>query len=200
MIILDDSEEAINGLAKLILQEPRTIVELKIIRNSLKNYGVLSEVARNEKYLEEKLKIINKAEEIANKDLWYGFKLHDTFNGDDNGFMLYKLIDNMMVPLEKGFEVGLHSSIRSFRDLEQIIKNKKINNLITYDVNDFDTVYSHQYEINDKEEENPIDYQDQHLSIDRNFLNLLKEKDINVTEFEDEQVQEFEKNLKLINN
>jgi hypothetical protein len=200
MIILEDSEEAVNGLAKLIIQEPRIIVELKIIRNSLKNYDVLSEVAKDEKYLEEKLKIISKAEEIANKDLWYGFKLHDTFNRDDNGFMLYQLIDNMMVPLEKDFEGGFHSHIRHWEDLEQIIEHKKINNLITYDVQDFDKVYSQQYEIEDVEEGNPIDYQGQHLSIDGTFLNLLREKGIKVTEYNYEQVKEFEKNLKLVLN
>jgi hypothetical protein len=198
MIILEDSEEAINDLAKLIIQEPRIIIELKIIRNSLKNYGVLSEVAKDEKYFEEKLKIISKAEDIANKDIWYGFSLHDTFNGDNNGFMLYKIINNMMVPLERDFEGGWRSRIRDFGDLEKIIEDKKINNLITYDVFDFDTVYSQQYEIDDKEEGNPIDYQHQHLSISRGFLNLLKETGINVTEYDDEQVKEFEKNLKLV--
>jgi hypothetical protein len=198
MIILEDSEEAINDLAKLIIQEPRIIIELKVIRNYLKNYGVLSEVAKDEKYFEEKLKIISKAEEIANKDIWYGFSLHDTFNGDNNGFMLYKLIDNMMVPLEKNFEGGFHSHIRDSWDLEEIIQQREIKNLVTYNVRDFDRVYSQQYEIEDKEEGNPMDYQHQHISIERSILNILKEKGIKVTEYDNEQVNEFERDLKQV--
>jgi hypothetical protein len=199
MIILNDSQEAINGLAKLIVQEPRIIVELKIIRNYLKNYGILSEETGDEKYFEEKLNIIRKAEEIANKDIWYGFSLHDTYNGEENGYMLYKRIDNLMVPLENGFEGGWKSHIRNFEDLEEIISQKKIMNLVTYNAFNFDTVYSQQYEIEANEDENSgLDFQHQHLSIGETYFNSLREKGVKVTEFNEEQVKEFEKDLKLL--
>jgi hypothetical protein len=199
MIILKDSQEAINGLAKLIVQEPKIIIELKIIRNYLKNYGILSEEAKDEKYFEEKLNIISKAEEIANKDIWYGFSLHDTFNGEDNGYMLYKRIKNLMVPLEESFEGGWKSHIRDFGDLEEIINQKKIINLVTYSPFDFDTIYSQQYEIEAGEDENSgLDYQHQHLSIDGSCSNLLKEKGVKVTEYNEKQVKEFERDLKLV--
>jgi hypothetical protein len=199
MIVFEDSEEAINGLARLIIQEPKIIIELKIIRNYLNNYGALSEETKDEEYYKKKLDIISKAETIANKDIWYGFGLHDTFNGEDNGYMLYKRINNLMVPLECSFEGGWKSNIRDFGDLKEVINQRKIKNLVTYSPFDFDTVYSQQYEIEADEDENSgLDYAHQHISIDRTCSNLLKEKGVNVTEYNEEQVKEFERNLEMV--
>ncbi|MBS3124263.1 hypothetical protein J4437_06550 [Candidatus Woesearchaeota archaeon] len=187
MTILENSKKAINGLTKLIIQEPRLIPELKVIISALKSYDVLSKEAKDEEYFQEELKIINQAEKIANKSLWYGFHICI-----EDRFMLYKRTDNKMVPLEKDFENGLSSNIISVDDLEEIIKNRKIKNLITYNPIDLDSIYSQEYE------DAPGEFQHKHEEIETSVLNLLKEKEVKITKYTEEQVREFERNLKSV--
>lgn len=201
MIILENSEKAIKGLAKLIIQEPRFILELNIMRKAFEENKILSSKSKDEKYLGEQLEIIKKAEKIANESLWYGFEIYDNFHEEHKGFMLYKRIDNKMVPLEEDFERGFSPKMREWEDLEETIEKRGIKNLVTYTPFDFDTLCSQQYEVElDEPDETPISHEHQHMELAENYLDYLKEKELKITEFSEKQVKEFEKNLEFVSN
>jgi NAD+--asparagine ADP-ribosyltransferase len=202
MIILEDSEEAINGLAKLIVQEPNMIPELKLIRNSLKENNVLSETAKEEEYFEKTLNIISKAEDIASENLFYIFDIYNTYTGEDGGFMIYKKINHKMVPLERKFEKGFRSTIYSESHLISKINEYRIKNLVTYEPNKDYALYSNEFEDESGEDENEIppslDFEQKHSEIESYLIDLLKSNGIKVSVFNEDQVKEFEKDLKLV--
>ena len=201
MIVLEKSDEAIKGLAKLIIQEPRLIPELKLIRKKLEENNVLNIECKKDSYMDSQTEIIEKAEEIANKSIWYCFELYDNYHRENKGFMLYKRINNRMVPFEEDFENGRASKIRNDGDLEDTLVKNKIKNLVTYDPFDVDTVYSQQYEIESEEDENiGINHEHQHLSLQKNYIKyLIKKHGIKITIFNQSQVHEFEKELEFVN-
>lgn len=197
MIDLNDSEKSIKGLAKLIIQEPRLIPNLRIIREALHDEGVLSEKAKDENYFEDQDYIIKQAEKVANEYLWYAFSLHDTFRSENKGYMVYRRVDDRMVPVQESFEGGAHSDFLDAEDLLEFLKENKIEKVITYNPWDLDTVYHQQYELEPEEEENDsgFSYEHSHMELCYGAPKLLEDNGIKIIKFNDEEVREFEKDL-----
>lgn len=199
MFTLDKSDKAIQGLAKLIIQEPRTIPELKIIRDAFEKNGILTEKTKNPKYIKEQLEIIKKAEELANSDIWYGFILNDSYKGTHTGFMVYQRIGNEMIPLQEDFENGYRSELQTQEDLINFLESQKITHITTYSPHDFWTLFSQMYTIEKGEDENtPFDYEHKHMEFDDYLIKDLEKENIKITQFNEEQVIKFEKDLKTV--
>jgi hypothetical protein len=204
MIEFDDSEKTIKGLVKLIIQEPRIFAELKIWRNHFEKNDALSNRVKEKKYLNKQLKIIEKAENIANQNLWYCFQLEDTsLHGGEQtnqGYMLYQRIDDEMIPIQEDFESGHNSKIKEIEYLIKIIKDKKIEKIITYSPFYQETLFCQKYEVSDSQKDEPIQFNHFHETLEEEKLNLLKTNNIEIVEYNEKQTSEFEKDLKWIRN
>ncbi len=198
MIKLKNTQEAINGLAKLLIQEPGLIPNLKITRNLLKQNNCLDLKSMSEKYFNSQLEIIRKAQEIANESIWYGFSLIDGLNGGNEGYILYKRVGNRMAPIIKDFERGWDSPIRKRQDLQGEINRIKIDKIITYLPHNDETLFSQRYEIQDFEEDEFVPFKHKHEPLDDLDLKDFKGNPLNIIKFNQYQVLEFEKDLELV--
>jgi hypothetical protein len=197
MAIIGESKEKIDGLVKLIIQEPRLVPELKIIAKKFKENNLFSKEAGDPNYFKTDLEILKKAETIANESLWYLFNIYDTFKNKDIGYMLYKRVNNRMIPLEKSFEEGSDSEIYEDSNILSLLEIKKIKNMVTYSPLEAQKVYSQIYEPED-EEDLSTDYAHSHREINDEMLRLIKSKDVKVTILSEEQTLEFEKDLEIL--
>ena len=124
MIILEDSEEAINGLARIIAQDPFFPIWIKQKQKELIGNGSM---VKDEDYIKNQNNILTKAENIANSSTGYIFDINA-----NRQYMIYKKINNEMIPLIKEF-VKSNTCTLNFDGLSDFLKNSKLQNLITFE-------------------------------------------------------------------
>lgn len=127
MIKFEDTREKIEGLAKIIIQDPEFFPELKKKREILKKQKVLAE---DRDFYKTQNRILKKAEAMANNNIWYGFYIVNTINKKE-GYMLYKKISRKLIPVDSNFGIE-DSGLMNQYSFEEYLKNNKIKNLMTF--------------------------------------------------------------------
>ena len=199
MIIFENSDEAINGLAKLIIQDPIFPIWIKSKQIELiKNSSMID----NKEYINQQNQILEKAENIASQQTGYIFEINK-----DKSYMIYKKIDNEMIPVIKKFE---ESDIYAFKfnNLIEFLKKSKLKNLITLDGNQTKPYfYTHpsvrkkeDYESSDEYESDFIDNNSYHnpVKFNKTQEKLLKKLKIEMFKLDDDQEYMFIKDLKNV--
>lgn len=152
MIRLDDSEEAINGLAKIIVQDPTFPIKL---RNDKKKLLEEKAIIDDAEYFQRQEEILRKAEEIGLTSTGYIFEV-DT-SKEEYYYMVYKNIKNEMVPLIKEFKKSSSYAIHG-NLLIDTLKKYKITHLITFEPHSQDKFYSFPWLDKSEDEEEDDDF------------------------------------------
>jgi len=195
MIILDDSQEAINGLAKIIAQNPTFSIKIRNIKNKL-----LEEKAMlpNEEYFKKQEEILRKAEKIGLSSTGYIFEVYAS--EEEDNYMVYKNVENEMVPIREEFKRNPHDAIL-FPGLISYLKGHHINNLITFDPSFQDKFYSYPwFEKGETEEYDRWGYDAQHVEVlfEGDELNELEKNGITLQNISQSAAWEFNLNLKQV--
>jgi predicted Holliday junction resolvase-like endonuclease len=195
MIILDDSEEAIKGLAKIIAQDPTFSIKL---RNDKRRLLEERAIIENEEYFQKQEAILKKAEEIGLTSTGYIFEVY--VNEEEDNYMVYKNVGNEMVPIRKEFKTNPHDAIL-FSGLINYLKGHGINNLITFQPSFQESFYSFPwYEKGDKESNDSWGHDAQHVDsvFDRDELKELTDNGISFRSLSQSEAWEFNLHLKSV--
>jgi hypothetical protein len=195
MIILEDSEEAINGLAKIICQDPTFPIRLRNVKRRLLEEKAIK---NNEKYFEKQEEILRKAEERGLSSTGYIFEVYSS--EEEDNYMVYKNIGNEMVPIREEFKVNPHEAIL-FPGLIEYLKGHNINNLITFDPSFQESFYSFPwFEKGETEEYDRWGHDAQHASVlfEKDELNELEKNGIILQSISQKEAWEFNLKLKQI--
>ncbi len=199
MITFDDSEKAINGLAKIIAQDPTFPIRLRNIKDKLLGENVMK---IDKLYLKKQEDILRKAEEIGLVSTGYIFSLvvDDEIKDNEGQYMIYRNINNEMVPLISGFKYNPRSYIHS-GDLISVIKSSHILSLVTFDPSFQDKFYSFPWFDKGKtEQEDQWGHCAQHMGVyfDRGELQELKDNGISFQNLNQGEAWKFNLNLKQV--
>jgi hypothetical protein len=195
MIILEDSEEAINGLAKIICQDPTFPIVLRNMKNQLLKEKSISP---NEEYFQKQEDILKKAEEKGLFSTGYIFEVYA--NEEEDNYMIYKNIGNEMVPIIEEFKINPHAAT-FFSGLINHLKEANIKNLITFEPSFQDKFYSFPwFEKGETEEDDRWGVGAQHseVSFNRNELKELEKNEIKFQTISQNDAWEFNLHLKQV--
>lgn len=196
MIRLDDSEEAINGLAKIIVQDPTFPIKL---RNDKKRLLEEKAIIDDKEYFQRQEEILRKAEEIGLTSTDYIFEVN--ISEEEYYYMVYKNIKNEMVPLIKEFKESSIYAING-NTLIDILKKYKITHLITFEPPSQDKFYSFPWLDKSEDEEEDDDFglyaQHNEASFYPDVLKELKENGIALQSLSYDEASEFSSHLKQV--
>lgn len=196
MIRLDDSEEAINGLAKIIAQDPTFPIKL---RNDKKRLLEERAIIDDKEYFQRQEEILRKAEEIGLTSTGYIFEVN--LSEEEYYYMIYKNIKNEMVPLIKEFKKSSSYAINGYT-LIDILKEYKITHLITFEPPSQDKFYSFPWLDKSEDEEEDDDFglyaQHNEASFYQDNLKELKDNGITLQSLSYDEASEFSSNLKQV--
>lgn len=196
MIRLDDSEEAINGLAKIIVQDPTFPIKL---RNDKKRLLEEKAIIDDKEYFQKQEEILRKAEEIGLTSTGYIFEVN--ISEEEYYYMVYKNIKNEMVPLIKEFKKSSSYAIHE-DTLIDILKKYKITHLITFEPPSQDKFYSFPWLDKSEDEEEDDDFglyaQHNEASFYPDVLKELKENRIALQSLSYDEAYGFSLHLKQV--
>ena len=198
MIKLENTEEAINGLAKLITQDPTYPARLRKIQyDTINSKGM----ENNKEYIEDQEKILKKAEEIGLANTGYIFEIHHKQDDDIQRYMIYKKINNKMIPILEEFE---KLETQTIKGLEEVIKYStklNISKLITFEISDQDSFYSCPWHEGESDDDFKYGYHAFHdeAIFNKEELNILKENNIKLSKLDNKTAWKFNLELEDIN-
>ena len=195
MIVLEDSEEAINGLAKIIAQDSAFSIKLRNVKKRLLEEKAIE---NNEDYFNKQEEILRKAEAKGLISTGYIFEVY--VNEEEDNYMVYKNIGNEMVPVREEFKMNPHDAI-SFSGLISYLKGHRITNLITFDPSFQDKFYSCPgFEKGETEQQDQWWNEAQHVGVgfEREELKELEENGIKFQTLSQKEAWEFNLNLKSV--
>lgn len=195
MIILDDSPEAIKGLAKIIAQDPTFPIKL---RNDKKKLLEENAIIDDKVYFQKQEEILQKAEKIGLSSTGYIFEVYAS--EEEDNYMVYKNIGNEMVPIRKEFKRNPHHAIL-FEGLVGYLKRNNINNLITFQPSFQESFYSFPWsEEGESEEYNRWGHDAQHVEVlfERDELKELTDNGITFQSLNQSEAWEFNLHLKQV--
>lgn len=196
MIRLDDSEEAINGLAKIIAQDPTFPIKLRNDKNKLLEEKAIID---DKEYFQKQEEILRKAEEIGSTSTGYIFEV-DT-SKEEYYYMVYKHIKNEMVPLIKEFKKSPHYAIHGDILIDNL-KKYNITHLITFEPNSQDKFYSFPWSHESEDEEDDdnfgLDAQHSEASFYKDDLKELIDNGITLQILSYDEAYEFNSHLKQV--
>jgi hypothetical protein len=194
MIILEDSDEAITGLAKIIAQDPTFPIKLRNDKRKLLEEKAITD---NPTYFQKQEEILKKAEERGLVSTGYIFEV-DT-SEEEYYYMVYRNIKDEMVPLIKEFKksssYAIHGDI-----LIDTLKKYKITNLITFEPSFQEAFYSFPWldKSEDEDEDDDFGLYAAHnkASFYRDNLKELIDNGITLQFLSDDEAWEFNLHLK----
>jgi hypothetical protein len=195
MIKFEDSEKAINGLAKIIAQDPTFSIKL---RNAKKRLLEEKALINDEEYFVEQEEILRRAEKIGLSSTGYIFQVYTEEGREQDNYMVYKKIGNEMVPIREEFKKNPQEAIL-FPGLVSYLNGHHINSLITFMPSFQDKFYSCPwFEKGETEQDDSWGNDAQHVevSFDREELRELKENGIKFQIVSQSEAWEFNLNLK----
>lgn len=196
MIRLDDSEDAIKGLAKIIAQDPTFPIKL---RNDKKKLLEEKAIIDDREYFQRQEEILRKAEEIGLTSTGYIFEVNTS--EEEYYYMVYRNIKNQMVPLIKEFKksssYAIHGDI-----LIDTLKKYRITHLITFEPTSQDKFYSFPWLDKSEDEEEDDDFglyaQHNEASFYPPNLKELTDNGITLQILSDDEAYEFNLNLEQV--